>query len=811
MPPEMFGKFELLQPIGRGGMGVVHRARDTTLGREVALKTLQGLSDPDALARFQREAQLAARLRHPGIVAIYEAGVEKGVPYIAMEYVRGRGLDEVLAGPLRTRERVELIRRVAEAVHAAHEQGVVHRDLKPSNILVDEDGRPRVADFGIAHDVRGATLTASGMLVGSPPYMSPEQARGDSTRVDRRTDVYALGVILYEALARRRPLEDTDVPRLLSRIVGEEPEPPSRHQSGVDAKLDRICLKALAKRAEDRYASAKAFSEDLTRWLAGLSIHAERPPIARRLANLVHRHATLFVAGVAAAVAGIGVWLAVAPRSGRLSFETFPAGARVEVDGRVVERPPVTLAPGDHLVRVTRDGCREFSDTITVRAGETLVRRFELARAVASLSVQPGGFVRVRVIGPGVDAEADAPWTHDALAPGRYEVVLSGPDHPRAVASVELAGGDRRMLTPALAWRARIGKIDHTPAVADLNGDGVQDVAVLADPPRLYALSGADGRVLWQQNVGGSPQRGPALVHADADEVPDVAVGVAGANGGGLFVFSGGSGEPLVVEMMSAGVRTSDSLAARHAVFAASVNGTLIRLRPPRALLWRSPHPASVEAAPLWTVLDGRECVLLATSGGVCRHDAETGTEQGRLEMASRPASELCLADVDADGRPEAVLGCHDGSVVCFDPLALTARWTQKATDKRILTRPAADDVDGDGAVDVVVGSDDGHVFCLEGRTGAIKWRFKTGHSVHAAPAIGDVDGDGRADVVAGSDDDRVWVLDGRTGRPAWRFECGDDIDAGLRIVDLDRDGAPEIVACSNDGYVYVLRLARKR
>jgi serine/threonine protein kinase len=380
MSPELFGKFELLQEVGRGGMGVVFRARDTTLGREVALKLLQGLSDPDAVARFQREAQLAARLRHPGIVTIYEAGVEKGVPYIAMEFVRGTGLDVLLAGPMRARERVEILRRVAETVHAAHEQGIIHRDLKPSNIIVDEAGRPHVADFGIARDARGTALTATGMMVGSPPYMAPEQARGESSLVDRRTDVYALGVILYEAVARRRPFEASDVPRLLAMIAEDEPAPPSRLQPSADARLDRICLKALAKDRDSRYATARSLAEDLTRWLAGQPVIAERPPLTARLAMIARRHPTLIAAAVAAALAGTGVWLAVAPRTARFSWTCTPAGARVEIDGREVTRSPLDLAPGTHHIRASLAGRRTVEESIDMRGGEAIVRRSPRSR-----------------------------------------------------------------------------------------------------------------------------------------------------------------------------------------------------------------------------------------------------------------------------------------------------------------------------------------------------------------------------------------------------------------------------------------------
>ncbi len=266
------GRFSLAEKLGAGAMGEVWKARDEDLGRWVALKFLKG-SDAEEVGRFRREAQLAARLNHPNIAAIYEVGEADGRPFIAMQHVAGRTLSNFPLGDLR--RAAELVRDAARAVHYAHEQGIVHRDLKPSNLMVEGD-RVFVMDFGLARQASvRSSLSATGLMVGTPSYMSPEQARAD--RVDARSDVWALGATLYEMLCGRVPFDAPDLMGTLTRIVEDEPAPP-----GAGADLDTIVLKCLEKSPARRYQSAAALADDLDRWLKG-------DPIAARRASLVYR------------------------------------------------------------------------------------------------------------------------------------------------------------------------------------------------------------------------------------------------------------------------------------------------------------------------------------------------------------------------------------------------------------------------------------------------------------------------------------------------------------------------------------------
>jgi hypothetical protein len=333
------GPYHLLAKLGEGGMGVVYRARDERLGREVALKMLK--SPPAAGAalaeRFRREERNAARLRHPGIVTLYEVGQEGDALYYTMELVPGRPFD-TRGGDLR--DRVRILQKAARAVQHAHDQGIVHRDLKPANILVDGAGEPRILDFGLSMDLETpGDLTRPGHFFGTPAYMSPEQADGRVRDVGPRSDVYALGVILYETLAGQVPFAAETNLELIRRILTEEPaEPPG------PPDLAAIALAALEKDAARRTATAGAFADDLGRFLGGEPVAARPVSGAGRLWRRLARHrAALGIAGAALAL-GAGIGLVVSQRG--VEVERLPVTDVLERLGRAGEARHVGPAGG---------------------------------------------------------------------------------------------------------------------------------------------------------------------------------------------------------------------------------------------------------------------------------------------------------------------------------------------------------------------------------------------------------------------------------------------------------------------------------
>jgi serine/threonine-protein kinase len=304
--------------LGHGGMGVVYRAWHLRLGRAVALKMLLAgpCARPEELERFLREAQAVATLGHANIVQVHDSGDVEGRPYFTMELVEGGNLAEQIRGaPQPARKAAALVATVAEAVHAAHQSGIVHRDLKPANILLAKDGTPKVTDFGLARRLDGdGALTLSGAPMGTPSYMAPEQARGEKGVIGPATDVYALGVILYELLTGRPPFHADSGMATLQQVVRDEPVPPSRLNPQVPRDLTTICLKCLSKEPPQRYASAAALAEDLRRFLRGEPIAARPAGRLERLARWARRSpaaAALLAVTllVMTTVLGAGGWL----------------------------------------------------------------------------------------------------------------------------------------------------------------------------------------------------------------------------------------------------------------------------------------------------------------------------------------------------------------------------------------------------------------------------------------------------------------------------------------------------------------------
>ncbi len=290
--PRQFATYELREEIGRGGMGVVYKAWDERLRRNVALKMIlrrEHASDED-LERFRVEAQAAAGLSHPNIVRVYDVGEHEGQAYFSMQYVEGVTLaDLVNKAPIASKRAAKYMIDIALAVHHAHEQGLLHRDLKPSNVLIGTDNSPLVTDFGLAKRVEGgASLTNTGNIVGTPSYMSPEQTSDSSqVRITAASDVYSLGAILYEMLTGRPPFQGANVLDVLLQVQSEEPIRPRLLNSKLDPDLELICLKCLEKRPEHRYKSAEELAADLQRY-------RQSEPVMARSSSLVYFVGRLF-------------------------------------------------------------------------------------------------------------------------------------------------------------------------------------------------------------------------------------------------------------------------------------------------------------------------------------------------------------------------------------------------------------------------------------------------------------------------------------------------------------------------------------
>jgi WD40 repeat protein/tRNA A-37 threonylcarbamoyl transferase component Bud32 len=494
-----FGRFDLLERVGVGTFGTVFKAYDPRLDRPVALKVLRAgeLASLGERERFLREPRNAAQLSHPGIVPVHDVSEHEDTPFIISEFVDGLTLSALLKARRPTpREAARLVAQLADALHYAHEHGVIHRDVKPSNVMIDESGEPHLMDFGLAKREAGEiTITLDGQVLGTPAYMSPEQARGESAQVDRRSDVYSLGVILYEMLTGELPFRG-NTRMLLQQVLNDDPRPPRLVNDSIPRDMETVCLCAMAKEPPRRYASALALANDLRRFL-------NNEPIKARPANLIE-HTWRWAQRNALAAGAI---MATA-----LSLVT----ATVLSVLFAIHRHQMLIDSRRHLAQADFDLGREACERGDLARGLHLLHRSARAASEAN----------------------DPDWTRVAQAglaawSSEFPPVRGVYSHGTGVNSVAISPDGQTVLTASSDRTAQLWNIDTSSPIGDpLRHDDHVWVALFSPDGRLALTAGLDGAVrLWDAATG--QPHGPPLRH-------DGSVWSAVFSRDGTTVLSGG-------------------------------------------------------------------------------------------------------------------------------------------------------------------------------------------------------------------------------------------------------------------------------
>jgi tRNA A-37 threonylcarbamoyl transferase component Bud32/outer membrane protein assembly factor BamB len=790
-----FGDYELLEELARGGMGVVYKSRQVSLNRIVALKMILAgqLASAADVQRFRREAQTAANLQHPHIVAIHEVGEHEGQHYFSMDYVAGKSLAQMVQeAPLPPAAAARYVQIIAEAIHYAHHQGILHRDLKPSNVLIDAADQPRVTDFGLAKRVTnpekdsGAALTATGAVLGTPSYMPPEQASADRGILGVASDVYSLGAVLYELVTGRPPFRAATPIDTIMQVLQTDPVSPRLLNPQIPRDLETVIVKCLAKEPAKRYGSAQELAGDLVAFLDGRPVKARRPGPAERAVRWFRRQrrsvalATAAAAIMALAI-GVGFFGWMGYRQGQLGYlsldtnEVALVGDIFDEGGRKVQRvgipteDSVALPAGSYRMRLS--GRRALSQDYQVMVERGLTQSF-----------------RVGLDDRQLWEPLHIPRTFELLLlQGRADIILLT---EKGVSRIN--GATKEVVweaildpkvQPLLAdvrWDWQVGPlnygVDWTPRLVkpapDLDGDGTGDVlCVLRHQAAVIALSGKDGKVLWcyvPKHPGhGGPVKPadandrsshstvvglPAVIDLDGDGTKDLIVAFAAATGKvadpargakrWVEVISGRSGKPLWSRPLD------DAWFAVPGVRTASI-GTLKGTKAPKASSW----------------------FIAGGTGGGGGGLTGIGNEYHRSSYSSELYGDWALV-------------------------------------------PFAPQIVGFGAQKVAVLMAGTRLVALDSRTGNQVWAYDIGFLPSRAPQFADLDGDHLPEALlvqshtassqhtlVGSD---VVAVSIRTGKVLWRrqveaewgaYEQPGDEPANWPIVaDLDGDGRPEIL-----------------
>jgi outer membrane protein assembly factor BamB len=844
------GPYQVLEEIGRGGMGVVFKAVQPALKRTVALKVLIAGEDAseEAIKRFHREAEAVAKLgHHPNIVPVHDIGQEGKLHYFALHYVEGKPLDRMIDdGEIAPKRAALMAMKLADALQHAHDQGIMHRDIKPSNILVSREGEPQISDFGLARDVQSdSRMTRSGMTLGTPAYMAPEQADGRIEDIDTRSDVYSLGATLYEMITFQPPFEGAMILNVIKKVLMDEPVPPRKFNRLVEKDLETICLKCLEKDPAKRYPSARELARDLQRYLEGEPILAVPAGPVTRVWRKIKRNRGASV-GIAATCLSVGALTLVLFGPGTLAVETDPSGAEIFVNGRHTGfKAPVASKwiwpPGKILVRAELAGHDPAEREVSVgalsgrRVTLPLVKDHGFLRldvdpiqVTVAFEIQgkaiPGSRFRITEREAGDSAPVSVPDPAGSSVPGLFRlpkgthrIRISAPDYETFSDAVFIAPGKWVGLSARLVRHT--GLLTVTCAVDNVTMKGFPLPSIAQGPdgkPSQGATPGSEPALQFM--IPAESLRIPAgrwrMVFEKENHFPDERV-IDIRKGANAQINA--TVQPMLHWAFETGARIESSTAVADLdgngsleVVATSMDGWVYVLEGAEGKVhWRYRMGSKIPCSPAVGDLEGngsRE-VVVASQDRLVVLDCVTKEclwETPLLEPAgtTRP----CLADLDGDGALDIVLGLAKGSLHAYSFRERREIW-KTVLAKGVFSALALAELDGDGCSDLFAIGRGTFLYAISGSKGRELWKVpipaRSGEI--GSPAVGEFDGDGVTDVVIGTREGKVLCISGSSGKPIWTFQTERHVHSTAEIVDLTGDGIPEVVTGSGDNRIYAI------
>jgi WD40 repeat protein/tRNA A-37 threonylcarbamoyl transferase component Bud32 len=709
-PLTRLGDYELLREVGRGGMGVVFKARHVRLNRVVALKMIRAgaLADGEELQRFAKEAEAAAQLQHPGIVAVYEIGSHEQTPFLSMEYISGCSLAERAApGPLPGRRAAAYLEATARAVHSAHSRGVLHRDLKPANVLLDEQDQPKITDFGLAKLMTtDSGQTRTGAVLGTPSYMSPEQAAGRKD-LGPAADIYSLGAILYELLTGTPPFRGETALATLNLVADQEPISPHLLNPGLERDLETICLKCLEKDPARRYESAEALAVDLRRYLDGEPIAARRLSVHGRAARWCRRNpAWALLAGLSAAA--LVVFVLIVWQTAR---EEKDLREQAQESSRLAQLRLETMRHLLYMAEVRQ--AQHALEQADFGRAEKLLERWRPHENASDLRGWEWYFLRQQCQG------RFALGTHA----GHAWAVAYRPDG-RQLAS---AGGAYQRPGEIKVWDPRTGRLLHT-----LTGHQDRITALAYHPTKnLLASAGYDCTVrLWDLDSG----RELHTLHGHGAHVN----GVAFAPTGGLLASAGGDG---TIRLWDIAVSSADPSRGVRVLSAHDGEVAAVAFQPEGSLLASAGHDRSVK---LWNPANGQiakiltghegpiECLAFGPGSKVLASGGGAGNRRGEVKLWDIAAGKAQGARYGLSDRVLSLAFSRTGKLAAAGGDGVIRIWDPAVTSEPLTLRGDTQWVHG------LAFSPDGHTLASAGRSGRISvWNSSGGLESLTLPAPG--------------------------------------------------------------------------